>query len=787
MYKNYLKIAFRTLRRQKGYAAINVAGLAAGLACSFFILLWVQSELRTDRFLDEGDRIHRVWRNVNAGGEVYTWAGTSRPLAGVLRSEYPAITHAVQLLDQRFVVARGAERFREDGLYAGEAFFDVFAFPFIRGDAQTALADPNAVVITDRLARKLFGDDWQATGSALGQRLTVDQRKDFTVAGVVEDPPAASSLQFDVLLPLQDFAARNAWIDEWGNNFLLLYVKLREGAAPAAVTEQIAGVVNAHEEGADEALFLQPYEDLHLYSEYENGQLVGGRIAYVRLFSAVAVFLLLIAAINFMNLATARSMKRAQEIGVRKAVGASRGALVQQFLGEAVLLALLAFGVALGLTFALLPVFSDLVGVEMTRADLGLRFLLSGLGIALVVGLLAGSYPALHLSSFQPLAVLRGAFRPGSGAAVLRKGLVVFQFGLSTLLIVATAAVYLQIQHIQDRDLGLNREGLIYLPQEGALASQYEAVREDLLGRPGIAGVTASSSNPLDIQNSTGSATWDGKDPDAERETYVLNAAYDFTETMQMELAAGRSFSRAFGADSAGFLINEELAEAMGGGDVVGRRLSFWDETGTVIGVVKDFDMNSLYAPTEPVIIRLAPQQTSRLYVRAAPGQTAEALASLEAVAEAFNPNIPFDYRFVDAEFAETYRSEVIVGRLASVFAVLAVFISCLGLFGLVAYTAEQRTREIGVRKVLGASVPHLVLLLTREVTKLVLLGIALALPVAYVAVRAWLADFEHHIDVGVGLLAAAGAAAVLVAWLTASVQAIRAARMNPTETLRAE
>ncbi len=788
MWKNYLKLALRNLLWQRGYTLINLAGLAGGLACSFFILLWVQDELSHDRFFEDGDRVHRVWRNVNVGDRVHTWSATPKPLADVLRTEYPEIVRAVPTVeDFPVVITQGERSFRESGSYASEAFFDLFPFPFIQGDPTTALTGESSAVITARTARKLFGEDWQTSGDVLGQRLTVAHREDFTITGVIEDLPANSSWQFDVLLPIHNFFARSPWVEEWGANGFRLYVKLREGASAEAVSEKITGVVMAHEEGADETLFLQPYKDLYLHSDYENGQLVGGRIEYVRIFSAVAVFLLLIACVNFMNLATARSAKRAREVGVRKAVGAGRRALAGQFLGESVLLALLAFVLALGLVLALLPFFNGLTSKSFARADLGARFLLGGLGIAFVVGLVAGSYPAFYLASFNPLAVLRGTLRQRPGAARLRKGLVVFQFGLSTLLVVATVAAHLQVRFIHERDIGLERDNLIYLEQEGALESQHGAVRQELLARPGIASVTAANANPLEIRQSTGGATWAGKDPDDEREVYVINADYDFVETMQMRLVTGRTFSRAFGADTAGFVINEEMAEALGGSSVVGKKIEFWGLEGAVLGVVEDFDMNSLHAPTEPVVIRLAPEETSRLYVRAEPGQTAEALASLEAVFEAFNPEYPFDYRFLDEAFEAAYRSEVVVGRLANVFAVVAIFISCLGLFGLVSYTAERRTKEIGVRKVLGASVPSLVVLLTGEVTKLVLLGIALALPVAYYVVHQWLAGFEHHVDVGAGLFVATGLLAVVIAWLTSSYQAVRAAMADPVRSLRHE
>ena len=788
MLKNYVKVALRAMRRHTAYTAINLTGLAVGLACSFFILLWVQDELGHDRFLPEGDRVYQVWRNVTMGGTIHTWNATPKPLADVLGSDYPDIEAAVQTSWQnRFLLTYEGEGFKEGGIYASTDFFEAFPYPFIQGDPQTALASENGVVITDRTARKIFGDDWQAQGSVLGQPLTLDQRKDFAITGVLEDLPANTSHDFDVVVPLEDFVARNGWVNFWGNNAFTTYVKLREGTSPDDVTGKIEGLVMANEEGADEVLFLQSYGDLYLHSDYENGQLVGGRIQYIRIFSMVAIFLLLIAAINFMNLATARSAQRAREIGVRKAVGAVRPALIGQFLGESMLLAFCAFLLALGLVVALLPLFNDLTGKALALTDLGGRFLLGGLGITLLVGLLAGSYPSLYLSSFNALAVLRGTLRQRPSAALLRKGLVIFQFSLSTVLIVATVAMYLQLQYIHTADIGLDRVNVIHMAQEGALQSQYEAVRQELLKHPGIAQVTAANASPLAVSRSTSGASWEGKAPDVERETYVINADYDFVETMRREVVAGRSYSRAFGADTASFVINEEMARAMGGGDVLGKAVTIWGETGAVIGVVKDFDINSIYAPTEPVIIRLYPEGTNRLFVRTQAGQTAEALAGLEAVVTALNPSYPFEYEFLDAEFDAIYRSEAVLGSLANIFAGIAILIACLGLFGLVSFTAEQRTKEIGVRKVLGASVPRLVLLLTGEVTRLVVLGIVLAIPFAYYGIQTWLANFDAHIEVGSGLFIIAGLMAVAVAWLTVSAQAIKAALADPVQSLRYE
>ena len=787
MLKNYLVVAFRNLFRQKGYSAINITGLAVGLAASFFILLWVQDELRHDRFLEEGERIHVVWRNVNIGDDVFTWNATSKPLAAVLETDYPEIEQAVNTYwTQDFVVTAEGRSFRESGNYADADFFDVFAFPFIAGTPRTALQGESSVVITDRTARKIFGEDWRRTGRVLGQTLTIDQRKDFVITGIIEDIPPISTLQFDVLLPIADFYARNTWADNWGSNGFPLYVKLREGASPASVNEKIGDVVNRNEEGADETIFLQPYEDVYLHSDYRQGRLVGGRIEYVRIFSVVAIFLLVIASINFMNLATARSARRSREVGVRKAIGAGRKSLIMQFLGESALLSFIAFGFAVTLVLILLPSFNALTGKHIGPSDLGVRFFLLGLAVAFVVGLLAGSYPALYLSSFRPIVVLRGAFSHLRGAASMRKGLVVFQFALSILLIVATIAVYLQVQYIRNSHLGLDRRNVISFAQEGAFRSQYEAVKQELLKRPGIESVTASSTNPLNIGSSTSGVTWEGKDPDAEHEVYVISAEYDFVQTMGMEIVAGRNYSRAFGADSAGYLINEELARIMGG-DVLGKQVQLYGNSGPVIGVVENFNMQSLYAPIEPVIIWMLPAFTNMVFVRTRHGQTDEALAGIEAVFRQFNPEYPFDYRFLDQEFEAAYRSEAVLGKLSSLFALIAIFISCLGLLGLISYSAEQRTKEIGVRKVMGASVPHLVRLLTSEVTILVLVATVIAAPISYYAIRAWLSKFQFHVEIGYGMFLWAALLAVVIAWLTVSYQAIRAAMADPVRSLRYE
>ena len=785
MLTNYLKIAFRNLKKRKGYAFINIAGLAFGLACSFFIFLWVQDELKYNQFLEEGDRAHKVFRTVTTSVQTYTAGNVPQPLAEVLKEEYPEISETALLgWSNQFVIQHGEQVYREMGTYGSRAFFNILRFPFIQGSPETALADEFSVVITERTARKIFGDDWRQK-NVIGSQITIDHRKDFTIQGVIEDIPAHSTIQFDLMISFADFLIGREWLERWGNSAFQIYALLENGVTAEEVNPKIATAISDRYDGNDVDIFVQPFEDTYLYSNYKDGVLVGGRIEYVKIFSVVGIFLLLIACINFMNLATARSTQRAREIGVRKAIGANKQSLVFQFLGESILVSFIALFVALVAVGILLPFFNQLAGKQITLLDIDGTFFVAAFLITLAVGLLAGGYPALYLSAFNPLEVLRGSARQKPGAAFFRKGLVVVQFALSVLLIVGTIAVYLQVQYIRNMDLGLDRENVIYVRQEGALLDQYETVKQELLRRPGIAEVTSTNHNPLSINSRSGDPEWEGKTDEHDFGISMLGANFGFIETMKMEIVEGRSFSTEFGRDSARFVINQEMARIMGG-NAVGKNLTFWGYTGPVIGVVKNFEMNSMYDPIEPVILYLD-ADTELIYVRSLPGQTEAAVASLEEVARKFSPEYPFDYGFLDQDFENTYRSEMILGQLAGIFAFIAIFVSCLGLVGLISFTTEQRTKEIGVRKVLGASVSSLVSLLTWEITWLVLIGIVVALPISYIVVQQWLADFQHQIEVGPWMFVLAGLLAVLIAWLTVSYQSIKAALADPITSLRYE
>ena len=723
-------------------------------------------------------------------GQIYTWSAIPKPLEATMRETYPEITHsALMTWQNKLLFTKEEKAAREWGRFVGNEFLEIFSFPLLVGDPATALAEIHNVVLTEELADKYYGTEWRNNPQAiLGQILKIDNRQDFQVSGVLAKLPSNSTLQFDFLLNVEEFIQRNDWLDHWGNNSLRMFVKLQEGTDLMAFNEKLINVIRDNRDNNPNVdVFLQPYEDIHLHNEYQQGQLVGGRIEYVRIFFIVALFLLLIACINYMNLATARSLRRAREIGVRKVVGAQKHTLMGQFLMESVLLAVISLVIALLIVHAVLPAFNTLTGKEIHFSIFHLPYLGTALGIALLVGLLAGSYPAFFLSSIRLTRVLKGTLKHTKSSAYFRKGLVVFQFFMSMLLIVGTLTIYRQINYIKTKNLGINKANTLYLQMEDDMLPKFETFKQKLSQQPGIAHVTTSSQSPLSVGNSTSDPTWEGKDPEADILFHIINSNYDFIKTVKMELLEGRDFSREFGTDTSNYIINEAAARAMGMENPIGENLEFWDRAGKIIGVVKDFHFQSFYEPIEPLIIRLHPENTWMIFMRTQPGQTQEALASLEEVHQQFFPEYPVEYRFLDEEYAESYKSEMVIGKLASAFAIIAVFISCLGLLGLAAFATEQRTREIGIRKVMGASVSQLVLLLSRDFTRLVLISLAFAVPVAYLLMDQWLSDFEYRIKLGFGVFVVAGVATILISWLTVSYQSIRAASVDPVESLRTE
>jgi len=788
MIKTYFYTASRFFARSKGYTALNGVGLAIGLAGAFFIVLWAQDELRQDRFHEDLDQLYVALRNTTfADGTVETSPAVTRLASQALEAEVPEIEHAEMVsFESEVVLSRDAQSFRQRGYWADPAFFEMLSFPLLAGDPATALSAPDGVVISAHAADVFFGAGWQPD-AIVGQVLQVDGT-DARITGIAQDPPSTSTLQFDWVLPSESFYAANPWVDAWTNNGMQLFVQLTPGAELSVVNDKIRGLISENLESGDMDLFLQPFGDQYLYSAFENGQQSGGRIEYVRIFGLVALFLVLIACINFMNLATAQAAQRAREIGVRKSLGASRGSLAGQFLSEAVLIALGALGLAAVLVVALLPAFREISGKAITFSSLGIGTWVLFLGIAAVAGLVAGSYPALVLSGFNPARVLRGTRGMNAGNPLLRKGLVVFQFSASVFLMIGTFVVYQQLSFIQTKSLGLDRDNVISLQLEGTARDQYDSFKRTLLDQPGIESVSVTRESPIALGNATDYVRWDAKDEELRVNFYVLQAHYDLPETMRMTLKSGRTLSPDF-ADSTRFVINEAAARVMGMDDPVGESFMVWGIEGEIVGLVDDFHMASMYRPIEPVVMVLDEPllDSGLLLVRTEPGQTAEALSGLERTVAQFSPGAPFDYEFVDAAFGQMYRSEQRIGRLANVFAAIAALIACLGLLGLAAQASARRRQEIGVRKVLGASVASVVGLLTKDFILLVAIAFAVAVPVAYLAMREWLSGFEYSIGLGVLPFALAGGLLLVLALATVSSQALRAATVDPIRALRSE
>ncbi|MEO8712234.1 MAG: FtsX-like permease family protein, partial [Parafilimonas sp.] len=608
-----------------------------------------------------------------------------------------------------------------------------------------------------------------------------------------DDVPKNSTMQFDYVLNWKDFLEGNSWAKDWTNNGPACYIMLQKGTNVKAFETKVARFLDAYNKEQTPRSYIRlgiaKYSDVYLHSNFDkDGNISGGRIQYVKLFSIVAIFILLIASINFMNLTTARSVKRAKEIGIRKVVGAIRFALIRQFIGEALFTVFIAIAIALLLVMFALPQFNQLTEKQIQIPFGNSSFWLIIAGLLIGTGIFSGSYPALYLSSFKPVKVLKGLPKFSTSALWFRKGLVVFQFVLCIILIIGTIVVSKQVNYIQTMNLGYDRENLLYVPMEGDLIQKYALFKNEVLNMPGIKSVSRITSSPTQITNSTGGVQWTGKDPNADIDFTQAAVGYDFAKTMHLQLAQGRDFSKDFPTDSVGYIINESALKIIGYKNPIGKPLTFWQKPGTIIGVLKDFHFNSLHESINPLVLRLGENiEFGQALVKTQPGKTKEALVSLEKVCKELNPKFPFTYKFSDEEYAKLYKNEQVVGNLANYFAFLAIFISCLGLLGLAMFTAEQRTKEFGIRKVLGASPVSLFNLLSKEFLFLVLIAFIIASPLAWLAMNNWLKDYAYKINISLWMFAVAGLLAILITLITISFQAIKAAIANPVESLRTE
>lgn len=787
MVRNFFLITFRNFRRYKYFTAINLVGLALGLSCSIFILLWVADELSFDGFHANGPRLYRILkRDFFAQGRVEVYPQGPGILVDALKAEIPEIEMGSQISwEFKELISVGEESNKESGRYVQPDFLRMFSYPAIHGDVNTALEKPTSIVITEKLASKYFPNE-----DPIGKSIQLNRKEEYQVTAVLKDIPRNSSVRFDYLLHWDVFLARNPWARDWDNNAPRAYVMLRDPAQQQAVDGKIKDFV--HKRVVDpktdiSELFLQPYEESYLYSRFTNGQQDGGRIDYVRSFSWVAVVVLLIACINFMNLATAQSLRRAKEIGIRKATGAGRRWLVTQFLGEALVFSLLGLAFALLIVELTLPSFQLITDKQISMPYGDPVFMGVLAGITVLTGLLSGLYPAFFLSSFDIVKVLKGTLKFGPGPVFMRKGMVVFQFSLTIVLIFCTLVVYRQVQYIKEKNLGFDKENLIVINFEYDQKARMDVIIGETSKLPGVKSATISTTPPLASGNSTTGVDWPGKPEDLQMAFTQMSVGYDYLSTMGIELKEGRDFSRDFPSDSAAYVVNEETVRKMGLENPLGQVITFWSVPGPIIGIMKDYHISSFHEAIEPIILHLHPQWSNLMIVRAETGKTTEVLDGLRQVIGKVSPAFPFDYSFVDDTFEDLYRSETTVGTLANYFSTMAIAISCLGLLGLIIFTAEQRTKEIGVRKVLGASVSTIYGMLSKDFLLLVAIAFVLSTPLAWYLMNEWLAGFAYRTTIGPGIFVLAGLAALGIAMLTITYQALKAALENPVKSLRSE
>ncbi len=790
MLRHTFLLIYRNFKRFRSTFFINLIGLSSGLACALFIFLWVNDELSVDKFHEKNARLYQVMVNMDQADGITTQEGGPGLLAESLAENMPEVEHATAVTPSvwfgDFTLSVGEKNVKAPGQFAGEDFFTVFSYNVLQGQENQLLTDKNLVVISEDMANRLFGTTENVVGKMLDWHL-LQFTQTVTISGIFANVPSNSTAQFDFVLSFEAFKEINPSVKSWGNNGPNTFLVLQEGTDIAAFDQKIERYIDGkYEENDFRTLFVRPYSAGYLYGTYENGVQTGGRIEYVRLFSIIAIFILVIACINFMNLSTAKASRRVKEVGVKKAVGASRSALVAQYLGESFLISFLSLLTAIVLVTLLLPQFNMITGKQLSMGFTP-NLVLSLVGIILFTALIAGSYPALYLSGFSPAKVLKGKLESSVGEVWARKGLVVFQFALSVILIVSVWVVYQQIAFVQNRNLGYNKENLITFPMEGKIAEKPETFLAEIQRIPGIASASSMQQNVVGSDASTVGLSWKGKSPDDVVEFWNFSMGYNMIETLGLDVVDGRSFSRQFSTDSSAIIFNETAIELMGLSDPVGTTVNLWGEDRQIIGVVQDFHFESLHQSVKPAFIKADFEFAMNIVARLEAGEEREALAQLQSFHQDFNPGYSLDYQFVDADYQALYAAEQRVSTLSKYFAGLAILISCLGLFGLAAFTAERRLKEIGIRKILGSSDFGIVRLLSTDFTKMVLASIVIALPISYFIAQQWLEGFAFSIDLQWWYFAGAGLVALLIAWFTVGLQTVKAARVNPTDCLRDE
>nr|WP_067058658.1 ABC transporter permease [Mucilaginibacter sp. L294] len=792
MFKNFLKVMFRSLTKNKAYSFLNIFGLAIGITCAALIFLWVENEVNYDAVHVKKDRLYIARENQKYDTYVFTHQSTPGMMGPAIKAEIPGVANVCRTSESTnsLLYSYNNKPLFAGTLYAEPSLFSMFTLPFIAGNAASAFTQLHSVVITQKTAVKFFGTD----KNVLGKSIRVDNKQDYTVTGVLKDMPANSSVQFECVMPFQIYWDNSPWLKSWGNNSLTTYIELKPGVDPKSIDKQLYGFIQKREPKNLGRVFLFGMTDWHLYNDFKEGvKTGGGQIEYVHLFSIIAWIIIFIACINFMNLATARSEKRAREVGVRKVLGAGKKSLALQFIGEALFMSFIAAVLAVILMALVLPAFNMLVQKQLTIGFGNVYHILALLGLTVACGLIAGSYPSLYLSSFNPVAVLKGLKLKDSSAAYIRKGLVVMQFSVSVVLIISTVIVYQQIQHIKSRNLGFDKDRLLEIGLQGDMAKNYAPIKQDLLNSGFVQNVALSDHSTIYGGNNTSGMTWDGKAPGSEILISQRYVTPGFFETSGLKILEGRNIEEIDTASKPiAMVVTQSLAKLMGGkGSALGKRIHYEGDTtaAVVVGVVNDYVYGNMYGKPDPVMFfSSSPEHTDRMYVKIKAQQPVEAsIAAIQNVFKKDNPAYPFEYRFVDDQFNQMFLSEMLVSKLSRVFAALAIIISCLGLFGLAAYTAERRIKEIGIRKVLGASVSGIASLLSKDFLQLVIISCVIAFPIAYWAMHTWLKTYQYHIDMQWWVFATAAVSAMVIAVVTISFQSIKAALANPVKSLRSE
>lgn len=788
MIRNYIKIAFRNLKKDKQFTFLNVLGLSAGIACTLLIYLWVHDELSYDKFLDNGDRIYQVMEHRKGNGGQNLTDESSGLVSQTIALMSPEIQYASPVAPpdwfQQSTLTVGDKNIKASVQYVGKDYFNIFSFKMLHGDKSQVLAAKSSIVISDDLAQRLFG-----TTDVVGKSIRFQHQKDFAVTGVFEKMPVHSSQQFDLALSFDYLADVQSWVKTWGAGGPHNFILVKPGANIGALNRTIANVVTRNSSDTNRTLFVMPFAGSYLENTFNHGARVGGRAEYVKLFSLVAVFILLIACINFMNLSTAKAAGRMKEVGIKKVVGAGRSQLITQFFSESLLLVLITTGIAIGIAWLLLPQFNLLTGKDI-HMHFDLSMILMLIAIVLFTGIISGSYPALYLSKFNPLTVLKGKLNTSFSEIIARKGLVVFQFTLSVMLIVAVLVVYRQIQYIQSTDPGFNKDNVIRFNSEGRISGTEEVFASELRRVPGVIDATFTQHNMIGRNFGMAGLNWDGKTPGPDIYFEGFFGAYDFFETMGMKMAAGRGFSKSYGVDTNKVVVNETAVRAMHLKDPVGKNIKMFGSSFQIIGVVKDFHFESLHEPVRPSFILLAQSGGSpdyKMMVRISGKNQKETIARIQQLYESYNPGFPFTFNYLDAAYQKQYETETRTSTLSMYFSCLAIIISCLGLFGLVAFTAQKRQKEIGIRKVIGASVNSIILMLTKDFLVLVTIAVLIAFPLSYYFMSQWLNGYVYRITIGPVVFLVACAAVIMITLLTVSFQAVKAALANPVRSLRSE